>query len=236
MIECFGVFSEVIAFVCIGSQFAAVRKSLPSHRRIGAAAASARANEVGEASIARFVPPVSRRGITEGWEVPPAPQKLECPFDGQPKRCFRFDSSSQATPHACRGEPPSCGTEEPPRCCNSRYPHNPAVRQTGRAADPPRAAFVGANRLFAGLVLHQVRPGDRSVAAPEQRIGSFHNLNTGSVSVPAPDAITVFTLGSKRPLTIAQAASPGPSLVPLETLLAELAQRRLRSLAAKKRT
>lgn len=235
MIECFGVFSEVIAFVCIGSQFAAVRTSLPSHRRIGAGAASARANEVGEASIARFVPSVSRRGITERRELSLGPQKCECLFEGQSTRCPCFDSSAQATPHASRGEPSSCGTEEP-RCCNSRHPQNPALVQTSRTADSPCAAFVGANRLFARLVLHQVRPRDRSVAAPEQRIGSFRNLNPGSVSVPTADAITVFTVGSKRPLTIAEAASRGSPLAPLETMLVELARRRLRSLAANKRT
>lgn len=236
LLECFGVFSEVIAFVLIGSQFAAVRTSLPSHRRIGADAASARANEMGEASIARLVPPVSRRGITEGWELSLAPQKLGCLFDGQPKRCPHFDSSAQAAPHACRGELSSCGTEELPRCCNSRHPHNPAVMQTTRTGDPPRAAFVGANRLFAGLVLHQVRPRDRSVAAPEQPVGSFRNLDPVSVSASAPDARTVFMLESKQPLTTAPAASQGPPLAPLETMLVELARRRLRSLAANKRT
>lgn len=234
VIKCFGVFSEVIAFVCIGSQFEAVRTSLPSRRRMGAAAASASAgaNELGEASIAGLVPPVSRRGITEGWKLSLAQQRLECLFDDQPKRCPRFDSSSQAAPHARRGESPSYPTAEPPQ----RHPHNPAVMQTGRTAGPP-GAFVGANRLFAGLVLDQVRPRDHSVTAPEQRIGSFRNLNPGSVSVRAPDAITVFTPESKRPLTIAQPDSQeDPPLAPLETMLVELARRRLRSLAANKRT
>ena len=229
----------MIAFVCIGSQFAAVRTSLPSHRRIGADAASARANEMGEATIARLVPPVSGRGITEGWELSPAPQELECLVDGRPKPYPRFDSSAQAAPHARRGEPPpSCGTEEPPLRCDSRHPPNPAVMQTTRTGDPPRAAFVGANRLFAVLVLHQVRRRDRSVAAPAPRVGSFRDLNSASVSVPAPDAGTVFMLGSKQPLAMAQAASPsqGLPLARLETMLVELARRRLHSLAAKKRT
>ena len=133
MLECFGVFSEVIAFVCIGSQFAAVRTLLPSHRRIAADAASARANEVGEPSIARFAPPTSRRGITEGPEL-----SLSRPdgFSGQPKGRLRFNSSSQS----------------------------------GQTSNPPHAAFVGANHLFAGLVLHQIRPRARSAAAPKQRV------------------------------------------------------------------
>jgi len=235
MIKWFIVFLEVIAFVCISSQFAAVRTLLPSHRRNGADAGSARANEVGEASIVRFIPPASRRGITEGWELSLPPQRPVWLFDDQPKRLHGFDSSSQAAPHALRGEPLSCGIEGPPRCWNPRHAHNPAVTQTGQTIDPPGAAFVGANRLFAGLVLLQVRPRDRSAVAPKQRISSSRNLNPGPVSVPAPDAGSVFTPGSERSLTVAQAASPGPPLAPIEALLAELARRRLRSLAAKKR-
>jgi len=214
MLKWFLVFLEVTAFVCISSQFAAVRTLLPSHRRNGADAGSARANEVGEASIARFVPPASRRGIPEGWELSLPPQRPEWLFDDQPKRLPGFDSSSQAAPHAL---------------------NNPAVTQTGQTIDPPGAAFVGASRLFAGLVLVQVRPGDRSPAAPKPRTSSCRNLNPGPVSVPAPDAGSVFAPGSERSLTVAQAASPGPPLAPIETLLAELARRRLRSLAAKKR-
>jgi hypothetical protein len=40
----------------------------------------------------------------------------------------------------------------------------------------------------------------------------------------------------KRPLTIAQVASQDSPLAPLENMLVELARRRLRSLAANKRT
>ncbi len=67
MIRYLIVLSEVTAFVCVGSRFVAVRTLPPSHRTIGADASSARANEVGEASIAPFAPPTSRLGITEGW-------------------------------------------------------------------------------------------------------------------------------------------------------------------------
>jgi hypothetical protein len=107
------------------------------------------------------------------------------------------------------------------------------VTQAGQRTDPPGAAFGGVSRLLAGLVLHQVRPRDRSAATPKQRTGASGNLNPGPV--PAPDAESVFTSGSERPLTIAQAASSGAPLAPMETLLAELARRCLRSLAAKKR-
>lgn len=233
MFECFEVFSEVIAFVCIGSQFAAVRTLLPPHRRIGADAASARANEVEEPSIARFVPPMSRRGNAEGSEL-----SLSRPHgfsDGQPKGLTRFDSSAVAAPQVRRGEPLSCGIGELGGCWNPGHPHHPAVTQTGQRTHPPRAAFVGANHLFAGLVLHQVRPRARSGASPKQRGGHSRSLNPGPISVPARHAGSVFTPGSERSLMIAQVAPLGPPLAAIETLLAELARRRLGRLAAKKR-
>lgn len=229
----FGVSSEVIAFVCIGSQFAAVRTLLPSHLRIGADAASARASEVREASIARFVAPTSRRRIPDGQELSLLPQKPEGLLDGPPKRLPGLDSGSQAAPNRSHGQPLRYGMEEPPRCCNPRNVHRLPVTQTDDITDPLPAGFVGANRLFAGLVLHQVRPRDRPTAAPKPRIDSSRNLSPGPVS--APDAGSVFARGSERPLKIAQAALSGPPVAPIETLLAELARRRLHSLAAKKR-
>lgn len=228
MIKCFRVFSEVIAFVCIGWRFAAVRTLLPSHHWIDAA--SARANEVGEASIARFVPPAFPQGISEGSDLSPLkprPEGFLLP---------NFDSSAQAAPHARRDDSLRYAKEEPTRCGSSGFTHHPALTQMGPTTDPPGAAFVGTNRLFAGLVLHRVRPRDRSVVAPKQRIGSTRTLNPGPALVPATRAESGFTLGSEQPWTSAPAASSGPPLAPIVTLLAELARRRLRSFAAKKRT
>jgi|SRR5687768_13408177 len=124
-----------------------------------------------------------------------------------------------------RGKAVSCGMEEP----------HPAVTQTGQAADLPSAEFVIANRLFDRLLLHQVRPGDHSAAAAQQRIGFSRNRSPGSVSVPAPDAGYSFTLRSARSMTTAPAASPDPLPAPIETLFSELARRRLGRLAAKER-
>ena len=228
MIKCFRVFSEVIAFVCIGSQFAAVRTLLPSHHRIDADAASARANEVGEASIARFVPPAFPQGIPEGWDLSPPEQRREWFL------LPNFDSSSQAAPQARGGDPLRYGNEEAPRCWNPGPTHHLALSETGRPPDLPGVVLVGANRLFAGLVLYQVRHRGRSAAAPRQRIRSSRTLNPIPASVPATGAGSVFTQGSERPLTSAPAGPSGPSLAPIVTLLAELARRRLRSLAAKK--
>src|SRR3984893_15703030 len=113
---------EVIAFVCIGSEFATVRTLLPLHRRIGAYTALARAKNVGEASIARLAPPTSRRGITEQWELSLPRQRPKWFFDGHPKHRPGVDSTFQAEPARC-DEPVSCGREEPRRCWNPRQAH-----------------------------------------------------------------------------------------------------------------
>src|ERR1700680_2236187 len=167
---------EVIAFVCIGSEFATVRTLLPLHRRIGGGTALARAQNVVEAAIARFAPPTSRRGISEQWELSLPPQRPECFCDDHPKHLLGVDSTMQAE-SARRGEPGRGGVEEPLRCWNPRHAHIPASKQTGQTTDPTHAEFVDANRLFARLVLHQVRPHDRSAAASKQRNGFSHNRN-----------------------------------------------------------
>jgi len=223
----------VIAFVCIGSEFATVRTLLPLHRRIGAYTALARAKNVGEASIARFAPPTSRRGITEQWELSLPPQRPECFSDDHPKHLLGVDSTLQAE-SARRGEPVSRGVEEPLRW-NPRHAHIPVGKQTGQTTDPTGAEFVGANRLFARLVLHQVRPHDRSTAAAKQRNGFSHKRNPNLVSVPAPDAGSSFSLRSERPVTAAPATLLDPLRAPIETLFSELARRRLRRLTAKER-
>jgi hypothetical protein len=103
--------------------------------------------------------------------------------------------------------------------------------QTSQANKPPGDAFIGVNGIFVGLVLHQVRPCDRAAVASKQSVNSSRNLNPSPVSILDPNAGSIFTPGPERALTIAQ----GASLAPMETLLAELARRRLRSLTVKKR-
>jgi hypothetical protein len=220
----------VIAFVCIGSEFATVRTLLPLLRRIGACTALTRAKNVGETSIARFAPPTSRRGITEPWELSLALPRPKWFLDGHPKRLV--DSTLQAE-STRRGEPVSCGMEEPLRCWNPRNTHIPAGKHADQATDSTPAELVGAKRLFARLVLHQVRPHDGSAATAKQPTASSHNRNPGLVSVPPPDAGSPFTLRSEQSVTTGAAASPGSLPAPLETLFSELARRRIRRLAAK---
>ena len=213
MIKCFGVFSEVIAFVYIGSQFVAVRTLLPLHHRIDAHAASARGNEVGEASIVRFGPPTSRRGIADEWDVFPPPQRPEWCFDGHPKRLPDFNSGSQAAPSARRGEPLVRSSRRRGVGIPGPLTIRP-VKQTGQTTDPYGTEFVGANRLFARLVLHQVRPRDRSAAAAKPRTGSPRNRNPGPVrgsGSGSPDGIHA---GIRTAFDDPPAASSGPLLAP----------------------
>ncbi len=128
----------------------------------------------------------------------------------------------------------SAAAKTPLRRWNPRPAHIPAGKQTSPTTEPARAEFVGANRLFARLVFHQVRPDDRSADAAKQRIGSSHSPNPGLVSVPALDAKSSFPLRSERSVTTA-AASPDPLSAPIETLFSELARRCLRRLAAEER-
>ena len=223
----------MIAFVCIRSEFAAVRTLLPLHDWVGAYTALARTRNVGEASIARLVSPTSRRGITEQGESSLPLQRPEWSLDGHPRPLLGVESTLQAA-SACRDEPVSCDIEEPLRPWSPKHAHIPAGKQPSPTTDSARAEFVGANRLFARLVLHQVRQHDRSADAAKQQIGSSHNPNPGLVSVPAPDARSSFPLRSERSVTAA-AASPDPLSVPIETLFSELARRRLRRLAAEER-
>jgi len=212
MIECFNVFSEGIAFVGIGWQFAAVRTSFPSQGWIGVDAASARANEVGAASIARFVPPTSQRRVAEAqeWSVPP--RRPEWLPGGRPTRPVGGEPSPQPAPRQRLGEPLHCGLEG-----------------SCQQADPLLAALVSSNRLFAGFLLQRVRPRDHASAEPKRRIGSSRDLNHGAISMPVPDGRSALAQES------AQTASASLPPAQIETLLVELVRRRLSSLAAKER-
>src|SRR6266853_1611144 len=101
---------EVIAFVCIGSEFATVRTLLPLLCGIGAYTALARAKNVGDSSTARLAPPTSRRGIAEQWELSRPLPRPKWFLDAHPKR---LDDSTLQAESARRGEPLSCGIEEP---------------------------------------------------------------------------------------------------------------------------
>jgi hypothetical protein len=141
--------------------------------------------------------------------------------DDHPKLII-VDSSSDA--ESVRfGAPISCEIEEPPRCWT------PGRLPSGRDAED-LAELVDANRLFAHLALHHVRPRHCSVADEGKQTYSYEpHLGCGSVSALSPPS----TRRCCRAIRIVQSASPNPPQAPIETLFAELARRRLRSLATK---
>ena len=228
--ECFGVFSKGIAFACIESWLAAARTFFPERCRADLTATLVRAQ--GEASPAERVRPMSRRQITERRELL-LPPGTDWHSKGLPKRILRFDANLEA--ESCRlVTPVSCGIAEPPRCWTRECVHGPVVTQADQTADWPHAELVGATSLLASLVFRQVRPGNRSAADAGQRRSS-DDTKMGTVLVVGPDAGSPFSLRSKRPVPIARAGAPDTVPPPMEILFTELASRRLRSLATRKK-
>lgn len=225
MVECFDVFSKVIALLCMGSQCVAVSTSWASHRRIDAYSGWARAKQVGGAPIAQSAPRASRRGIVERRELSlPAP-RLECLDDHHPKHRVRPDSRLEAKPVEC-GKPVSCGMEEPPRGRNPRCVHNQAETETNSTMCPSHVECVGANRLFARLVLRQVRRGGSTTSAEQ---GADSSRKPSRVLIAAPGI--GLQSASAPPATTDQAAS-APVTASIETLFAELVRSCLRSFVA----
>lgn len=199
----------MIALVCIRSGFAAVQTLLPFGSRIAACPALARIQEVAEASTARLAPATSGGGMIEPWPLSPLPPRA-CVVAG-PARQLRVEGHLEAEPG--RGGPVRCGVQqESLHGWNPKYAPIPAEMQTSQTTKPVAAEFVGANRWFARLVLHQVRPHDPSAVGAQTRIGFSHNRRPNAMSVTAPSV--------ESPST------------PIETLFRELARRRLRRLAA----
>lgn len=225
MIKCFGVFSKVIALLWAGSLGVAVPTLWASHRRIDGCPCGARAKQVGEASIVQSVPRASRRGTAKRRElsVPaPRPERLD---DHHPDYRARPDSRWVAKTVGC-GEPVRCATEKPPRGRNPRCVHNGAGPQTHPTTRPPHVEFVVANRLYASLVLRQVRCRDSTTSA-EQGTGASGKRSRLLVAAPASGSQSAVA----PPATTDQAAST-PVTVPIETLFTKLARIRLRSFGA----
>jgi hypothetical protein len=118
----------------------------------------------------------------------------------------------------------------PKRVIRSRA--DPVVLPVRQLGDPPSADLVDATGLLAGLALHQVRPGSRVAADSEQRDSS--RARRGRVLI-GTSAGSGFSLRSEPLGAIAPANSVEPTPAPMEILFAELAARRLRSLATRGR-
>jgi hypothetical protein len=229
VIKCFGVFSKVIARVCLESRLAAARTISPERRRANLTATLVRVQ--GGASPAVFAHPISGRQITERRELS-LPPGTDCRSKSIQKCVIRFDANLGAESCQCatRG---NCGIGEPLCGWTRERVHGPAITQAKSAADWPRGEIVGATGLLAGILFHQVRPANRSGADARQRSSSDDPR-------PAPVLVTSLELGlrsapsSKPHILIAQTGSPDPSPGTIEILFTELAWRRLRSLATRK--
>jgi hypothetical protein len=168
-----------------------------------------RATSVSEAEHAR---PMSHREIRERLELSVAPPALDAHRDGTVR-----DFS----------QPRSCHPLAPlPRC---RIPKR-IPGSTGTQGNAPRAELADACRLFARLVLHQVRPDH---ARPQNH--SYDDSKPGALSVAVAETGSRFTLGSAKRVTIAQATCPHPLPTPIEALFSELASRRLRKLVMREK-
>jgi hypothetical protein len=232
IIECFGVFSQVIAFAGIESRFAAARTIFPERRTADAAATLTRVQ--GETSTTEVARPMSRRQIRERRELSLPPSGPDWRFDSRHGGAIpsdftlRTDSCGLATAVGC-------GIQEAPRCWARERVGKPVLTPPSQTAGPPHAEVLDANGFFASLVLRRVRARDSSVSHPEQPDCSSDHRKPGPVSAAASDVCSLFAPRSRRPVTTAGADSPDPAAAPLETQLAELAWRRLRGRAAGER-
>jgi hypothetical protein len=228
--ECFGVSSKGIGFACIESRLAAARTFFPERCSADLTATLVRIQ--GGASLAELARPMSRRQIRERRELL-RPPGTDWHSKSLPKCVIRFDANLEA--ESCRlATLVSCGIAEPPHRWTREHVHGPVVAQADQRADWPRAELVGAADLLARLVFRQARPGHRSTADAGQRHSS-DDTKTELVLVATPDAGSPFSR-SKRPVPIARAGAPDTVPPPMEILFTELALRRLRSLATRKKS
>jgi hypothetical protein len=128
----------------------------------------------------------------------------------------------------CPDAPINCVIDQPPKCWNPRKTHNPRRTQRSQTTAKTGAEFIDANRLFASLALHHVRPRRRSIANIGKQSCSSHDQQLGGASIPVPQVRSRITPRSGLIKTV-PSASPDPLLAPIETLFTKLAGRYLRS-------
>jgi hypothetical protein len=208
--ECFGVFSKTIAFAGVESRFAAARTFFHQRRRVHPVATWERTQ--GGTSATEAAGPMFRRQITEGPELSWPLQRHS--VDRQ-KGTIALESTLQAD-------------------SSRKSDRNPAWKPRSETVGPLQAELVHANGFLADLIFRQVRARDSSSSKTGQRHCPSKKPASGVVSVAAPATQSQplqWTSRSRRSSTIAQTESSGPVPSLLERLLAELACRRLRSLA-----
>jgi hypothetical protein len=203
MIECSGIFSKEIAVDCTESGFAAARTMLSPLHQSADADALVRANEEGTASQAKAANPRSYQQIK------------------QRRGSLLCESGRLDTPI-------SCAIQEPWNLSHVRNTAETRRGRTGGAGDE----FVATDRLLARLTLRQVRRHHVIADAVKQGCSSLAPY-VSDLSVSMPNVGAPVTLRSGLTVRTFHPTSPNTPYTPIETLLAELARRRLLSFVAK---
>ena len=162
--------------------------------------------------------PISREKITERLEI-----SASLPGSDAQENGNALDFSQSGSCHLPMTLARSGNRK---RTSSSAVIHNSALR-----SEP-----VDDHRLFARLVLHQVRPGNRSAVAdagPQNH--SSHDTKPGVLSVTIANVGSPFAVGSAKRVTIAEAAFSHPLPTSIETLFSELARRHLHELAVREK-
>ena len=209
----FGVILRVIALASNKLRLTVVRRT----RRAATGTASLAKVPEG-APETELAYPISREKITERLEI-----SASLPGSDAQENGNALDFSQSESCHLPMTLARS-GTRK--RTSSSAVIHKSALR----------SELVDDHRLFARLVLHQVRPGNRSAVAdagPQNH--SSHDTKPGVLSVTIANVGSPFAVGSAKRVTIAEAAFSHPLPASIETLFSELARRHLHELAVREK-
>jgi hypothetical protein len=207
----------VITFASGRLRLAAVRRRIVVERRTTSATANlARVPE--GASGAELARPISHREIAERREVFAPSSAFDTPADGSSLDFRQSESRHPLTPL--------------PRCWTRKQVFGSALTQ----GNAPCAELVDGHGLIASLVLHQVRPDQRSAvtdAGPQNH--SSHAPKPGARPVAVAEVESTLAPGSAKSSPMPEAATSHALPTPLETLFTELARRRVRKLAIREK-
>jgi hypothetical protein len=162
-------------------------------------------------TVTEFISPMSRRRVTNRRELL---LPLRIP-DRHPTGVV-FDRCVPADPtEAIHGEP-----EEPPETWTRHTAHCLPAKQTTQTFEWATSALIAGNHLLAQLVFLRIRPGTHRGTTSDQT-GSPHSLQR-TRPVITPLEVAALPLGC--------AEVPAPAAIPpeIETLMTQLARRRLR--------
>ncbi len=158
-----------------------------------------------------FISPMSRRRVANRRELL---LPLRIP-DRHPTGVV-FDRCVPAGPtETIHGEP-----EEPPETWTRHTAHRLPAKQTAQTFEWATSALIAGNHLLAQLVFLRIRPGTHRGMTSDQT-GSPHELQRTRPVITPPEVVAL-------PQGCAEVPAPAASPPQIETLLTQLARRRLR--------